>query len=110
MTTRERAYGAIPDQSVDRLCALASRLDLAVREDVFGDVAVREVQRSVRKVLPDLGVCARRLIPLSLLKPSVFRPTKLLLALGVTATSRRASENAHAELNRGYGEVLSINP
>lgn len=45
VTARERAYGSIPDQSVDRMCALASRLDLAVREDVFGDHAVRDVQR-----------------------------------------------------------------
>lgn len=47
VTARERAYGNIADQSVDRLCALASRLDLAVREDVFSDAAVRDVQRSV---------------------------------------------------------------
>lgn len=45
VTARERAYGSIADQSVDRLCALASRLDLAVREDLFGDAAVRDVQR-----------------------------------------------------------------
>lgn len=45
VTTRERAYGSISDQALDRLCALASRLDLAVREDAFSDVAVREVQR-----------------------------------------------------------------
>ena len=48
VTARERAYGSIADQSVDRLCALASRLDLAVREDLFGDAAVRDVQRWVR--------------------------------------------------------------
>ena len=47
VTARERAYGSIADQSVDRLCALASRLDLAVREDIFGDAAVRDVQRRV---------------------------------------------------------------
>lgn len=45
VTARERAYGSIADQSVDRLCALASRLDLAVREDVFNDATVRDVQR-----------------------------------------------------------------
>lgn len=45
VTARERAYGSIKDQSVDRLCALASRLDLAVREDGFSDAAVRDVQR-----------------------------------------------------------------
>lgn len=45
VTARERSYGSIADQSLDRLCALASRLDLAVREDVFGDAAVRDVQR-----------------------------------------------------------------
>ncbi|CAN0128370.1 unnamed protein product, partial [Ectocarpus fasciculatus] len=48
VTARERAYGSIADQSVDRLCALASRLDLAVREDVFNDGTVRDVQRLFR--------------------------------------------------------------
>ncbi|CAM9315627.1 unnamed protein product, partial [Hapterophycus canaliculatus] len=48
VTARERAYGSIPDQSVDRLCALASRLDLAVREDAFNDATVRDVQRLFR--------------------------------------------------------------
>eukprot|EP00903_Cladosiphon_okamuranus_P008965 g8577.t1 len=48
VTARERAYGNIADQSVDRLCALASRLDLAVREDVFNDATVRDVQRLFR--------------------------------------------------------------
>ncbi|CBJ32764.1 conserved unknown protein [Ectocarpus siliculosus] len=48
VTAREHAYGSIADQSVDRLCALASRLDLAVREDVFNDGTVRDVQRLFR--------------------------------------------------------------
>ncbi|CAM9866201.1 unnamed protein product, partial [Choristocarpus tenellus] len=42
---RERAYGHVADQDTDRICALACRLDLAVRENNFRDSATRDIQR-----------------------------------------------------------------
>lgn len=45
VTAREKSYGSISEPWLDRLCALAARLDVAVKEDVFGDAAVRDVQR-----------------------------------------------------------------
>lgn len=45
VTAREKSYGSISEPWLDRLCALAARLDVAVKEDVFGDAAVKDVQR-----------------------------------------------------------------
>ncbi|CAM9756546.1 unnamed protein product, partial [Discosporangium mesarthrocarpum] len=49
LTFWERALGQVAERATDKLCALAARLDQAVRENSFGDGATRDVQRLFRE-------------------------------------------------------------